>query len=273
VPKRIFAYGEGAGVSQLVVVFVERGYNMDAWKQPAEPEKVKYRALFDRLVQDLPKALAQLCGAEPTTNVLFAPADEFRFKVLDYAAHGLVYRLHCQTNSRTAITLTILQANRAGTNLWRGLPVEERRRQLLANVNWTANGDVLLRNVPVIDQDGRPYCGPAVWTEIGRYYGLDVHQEMMITGGREGGRGVNNAARLRQTFQKEWDFEKVMASIDGGNLVWFGAPGHVALITGYNRSKREVFRTDSWGEGSRNKRVPVDKFVKESGPYMFFEPK
>ena len=32
-------------------------------------------------------------------------------------------------------------------------------------------------------------------------------------------------------------------------------------------------RTDSWGEGARTKRVPVDKFVKESGPYMFFEPK
>jgi hypothetical protein len=132
---------------------------------------------------------------------------------------------------------------------------------------------VLLRNVPVIDQDGRPYCGPAVWTEIGRYYGLDVHQEMMITGGRESGRGVNDAAKLKQTFQKEWDFEKVMASIDAGNPVWFGAPGHVAIITGYNRIKREVFRTDSWGEGSRNKRVAVDKFVKESGPYMFFEPK
>jgi len=84
---------------------------------------------------------------------------------------------------------------------------------------------------------------------------------------------VNRAANLKQSFQKEWDFEKVMASIDGGNPVWFGAPGHVALITGYNKSKREIFRTDSWGEGARNKRVTVDQFVKESGPYMFFEPK
>src|SRR5262245_36153742 len=49
-PKRIFAYGDGEGLSQLVVVFAERGYNMDPWKQPPEPEKVKYRALFDRLV-------------------------------------------------------------------------------------------------------------------------------------------------------------------------------------------------------------------------------
>jgi hypothetical protein len=153
------------------------------------------------------------------------------------------------------------------------MPVEERRQQLLANVNRQANGDVLLRNVPVVDQDGRPYCGPAVWTEIGRYYGMDVHQEMMITGGRDGGKGVKHAANLTQTFQKEFDFDKVASSIDGGNPVWFGAPGHVALITGYNRPKREVFRTDSWGEASRNKRVPIDKFVKESGPYMFFEPK
>jgi hypothetical protein len=272
-PKRVFVYGEGEGVSQLVVVFAERGYNMDAWKQPAEPEKVKYRALFDRLVLDLPKALFRLCGAEPVTNILSAAADEFRFKVVDYAAHGLVYRLHCQTNNRTAITLTILPAGRAGTNLWRALPVEERRRQLLANVHRQANGDVLLQNVPAVDQDGRPYCGPAVWTEIGRYYGLDVHQEMMITGGRESGRGVNNAARLKQHFQKEWDFDKVVASIDAGNPVWFGAPGHVALVTGYNRAKREIFRTDSWGEGARNKRVPIERFVKESGPYMFFEPR
>lgn len=272
-PKRIIAYGEGGGLSQIVVVFAERGYNMDPWKTPPEPEKVKYRALFDRLVEELPRALSLHCGAEPVTNVLSAEADQFRFKVIDYAAHGLVYRLHCQTNSRTAITLTILPADRAGTHLWREVPVEERRQQLLANVNRLANGDVLLRNVPVIDQDGRPYCGPAVWTEIGRYYGLDVHQEMMITGGREGGKGVSRAAHLKQSFQKEWDFVKVMTSIDSGNPVWFGAPGHVALVTGYNRSKREIFRTDSWGEGARNKRVPVDRFVKESGPYMFFEPK
>jgi len=273
VPKRIIAYGEGGGVSQIVVIFAERGYNMDPWKTPPEPEKVKYRALFDRLVEELPKALSLHCGTEPVTNVLSADADQFRFKVIDYAAHGLVYRLHCQTNSRTAITLTILPASRASTNLWREVPVEERRQQLLANVNRLANGDVLLRNVPVIDQDGRPYCGPAVWTEISRYYGLDVHQEMMLNGGREGGKGVSGAAHLNQSFSKEWDFEKVIANIDSGNPVWFGAPGHVALITGYNRSKREIFRTDSWGEGSRNKRVAVDKFVKESGPYMFFEPK
>ncbi len=273
VPKRIIAYGEGGGLSQIVVVYAERGYNMDPWKTPPEPEKVKYRALFDRLVEELPKALSRHSGAEPLTNVVSADAAEFRFKVIDYSAHGLVYRLHCQTNSRTAITLTLLPANRAGTNLWREVPVGERQQQLLANVNRLASGDVLLRNVPVIDQDGRPYCGPAVWTEIGRYYGLDVHQEMMITGGREGGKGVSRAAHLKQSFQKEWDFVKVMASIDSGNPVWFGAPGHVALITGYNRSKREIFRTDSWGEGARNKRVPVDKFVKESGPYMFFEPK
>jgi hypothetical protein len=272
-PRRIFAYGEGAGISQLVVVFAERGYNMDAWKDPAEHEKAKYRALFDRLTVDLPEALWQLCGKGPVTNLLFAAADEFRFPVLDYAAHGLVYRLHCQTNRRSAITLTILPAGRAGTNLWREMPVKERRRQLLANVDRKANGDVLLRNVPVVDQDGRPYCGPAVWTEISRYYGLDVHQEMMLTGGREGGKGVNRAANLKQSFHKEWDFEKIIASIDAGNPVWFGAPGHVALITGYHQAKREIFRTDSWGEGSRHKRVPVDKFVKESGPYMFFEPK
>jgi hypothetical protein len=144
---------------------------------------------------------------------------------------------------------------------------------LLANVNRQPSGDVLLRNLPVIDQDGRPYCGPAVWTEIGRYYGLDVHPEMMITGGREGGKGVKQAANLKQTFQKEFDFEKVVASIDNGNPVWFGDPGHVALITGYNRTRREIFRTDSWGEGARNKRVTVNEFVKKSGPYMFFAPK
>jgi len=57
--------------------------------------------------------------------------------------------------------LTILPAERAATNFWR----EVARRGAPAAIA----GDVLLRNVPVIDQDGGLYCRPAVRTEIGPY--------------------------------------------------------------------------------------------------------
>jgi hypothetical protein len=58
-----------------------------------------------------------------------------------------------------------------------------------------------------------------------------------------------------------------------GDPVWFCEPGHVALITGYNAKKKEIFRTDSWGEGARNRPVPVDEFSKRANGYLFFTPR
>jgi hypothetical protein len=129
-----------------------------------------------------------------------------------------------------------------------------------------------LKNLPMFDQDGRPYCGPATWAAIARYYGLNVFTEMMLADRRDGGKGVGAASGVRFHLEKHFDFEKVAQTIDSGNPIWFSCPGHVALITGYNRQDNKIFRTDSWGEGARNKKWTVELFRKTANGFMYISP-
>jgi hypothetical protein len=153
------------------------------------------------------------------------------------------------------------------------MPSADARRTALAqNVVHNSNGDVLITHLPVIDQDGRPDCGPACWTEVARYYGLNVFQEMMLSDKRGGGKGIDGAAALTKDWETTFDFAKIQKSIDSGNPIWFDESGHVALVTGYNAAQNQIFRTDSWGEGSRNKRVPVDKFASHAKGFIYFIP-
>jgi hypothetical protein len=269
-PKRILIFCHGSQVYEAVLVYMESGYNMNLWKKADPDQTTAYNTAFEQLKVDLPKTLEQVSGSKGQAVTLTANAPNFSFNVTDYAFSGLILRLYIE--DKKSICLLISKPEDATPNLLRIQSPEQRRHELVGNVVHTANGDVLISHLPIIDQDGRPYCGPAVWTEISRYYGLNVFQEMMLSDGREGGKGVDSAADLTKVYTPNFDFEKIRKSIDSGNPVWFDEPGHVALITGYNAGQNEIFRTDSWGEGSRNKRVPLETFLKRALGFMYFAP-
>ncbi len=269
-PKRVIVYYKDGQPSQAIIVYMETGYNLNLFKKVDDTQRAGYNAAFDGLKTELPRHLEQLTGQKGQPATLTADAGNFTFDVLDYSYAGLVLRLYVEDHK--TICLTVCRPQDASTNLLQISSPEARRATIASNVEHLANGDVSIKNLPVLDQDGRPYCGPAVWTEIARYYGLNLYQEMMLSTGRDGGKGVKEAAHVGKTYETTFDFDKVQKSIDGGNPIWFSAPGHVALITGYNKNQNAILRTDSWGEGSRNKRESLDKFVKEAKAFMYFEP-
>jgi len=269
-PKRIIIFCRSSTVYEAEVVYMQSGYNMNEWKKSTPEEKQAYNTAFDQLKADLPKALEQITGTPGQATTLTANGWNYSFNVTDYPYKGLVLRLYVE--DKKSICLMIGKPEDSPTNLLVMPSADARRTALAQNVVRNPNGDVLITHLPVIDQDGRPDCGPACWTEVARYYGLNVFQEMMMSNKREGGKGIDGAAALTKDWETTFDFTKIQKSIDAGNPIWFDESGHVALVTGYNAAQNQIFRTDSWGEGSRNKRVPVDKFVSHAKGFIYFIP-
>jgi hypothetical protein len=51
-------------------------------------------------------------------------------------------------------------------------------------------------------------------------------------------------------------------------IIWLTA--HIAMVIGYNSAEQSVFRTDTWGEGGRNKRTPWKDLSGYVKGYAFF---
>jgi len=266
-PKRIIVFCRGSNVYEAEVIYMQSGYNI--WQKPPV-DKQAYAADFNKMKTDLPNALAQITGTAGQPATLTANAPIFSFGVTDYPYSGLTLRLYIEGDK--SICIFIAKPEDSPTNLLEMTSADDRRAALAKNVVRNPNGDVLIARFPCIDQDGRPDCGPACWTQVARYYGLNVFQEMMMSQRRDGGKGIDGAADLKKDWETKFDFAKVRQSIDAGNPIWFEERGHVALITGYNAAQNDVFRTDSWGEGAQNKRVPVDKFVAKALGFIYFVP-
>jgi len=266
-PKRIIVFCRGSNVFEAEIIYMQSGYN--AWQKPPV-DKAAYAAAFEKMKSDLPKALAQLTGTTGQARTLTANAANFSFDVVDYPYSGLTLRLYIDGDK--SICVFLAKPEDSPANLLEMTSPEDRRAALARNVVHNPNGDVVIAHLPCIDQDGRPDCGPACWTEVARYYGLNVFQEMMMSERRDGGKGIDGAADLKKDWETKFDFAKLEQSIDAGSPIWFEEHGHVALVTGYNAAQKEVFRTDSWGEGARNKRVPVDRFVAKALGFIYFVP-
>ena len=116
--------------------------------------------------------------------------------------------LRLYVEDRKTICVSVCRPPDASTDLLQISSPEARRTAIASNVERQANSDVSIRNLPVLDQDGWPYCGPAVWTEIARYYGLNLYLKMMLSTGRDGGKGVKEAAHVGKTYETAFDFER-----------------------------------------------------------------
>lgn len=101
---------------------------------------------------------------------------------------------------------------------------------LASNVKREANGDVLIPNVPMVDQGPKGYCVVATAERMFRYMGLTVDQHEIAqaagtaTDGRSGTspdkmyealNKLESRFRFRMRVVEPWDFQKWMKMIEG----------------------------------------------------------
>lgn len=104
------------------------------------------------------------------------------------------------------------------------------KSSLAANVTRDANGDVVIKNVPMVDQGPKGYCAVATTERVFRYYGLNVDQHEMaqIANTSEGGgtsptemfealEKIEGRMRVRVRAIQKWDFKEFTSMLDDYN--------------------------------------------------------
>lgn len=103
------------------------------------------------------------------------------------------------------------------------------KASLASNVKKEDNGDVVIPNVPMVDQGPKGYCVVATAERVFRYLGLAVDQNEMAQAAGTGTNGKSGTSpdkmyealnklegrmRIRVRIAEPWDFQKWMAMID-----------------------------------------------------------
>lgn len=237
VPEQVQAYYDGPSLSEVTITYLEAG-NYFASQQArdlgSKKAQKEFETQFKTLEEGLLKELAGLYGPGRRGNV--GKSKLLRFRVTDFSTGGLVVRLFVEDDQ--LISLSILPAD-AATKKLLAIPEGQagligRRKEVLQNVEKLANGDVVIRNIPSVDQGGRGYCAMGALTMLTRYYGLPVNIDLIAAkaGYREG--EVENAdvdavysacakeAKLRLKVEKTFDIRKAKKFILKGEPVIVG---------------------------------------------------
>ena len=90
------------------------------------------------------------------------------------------------------------------------------RRVHEANVNKRNNGDVVIMNIPMVDQGPKGYCVPATFERCMRYMEIPADMYLLAMAGNTGMGGGTVISNLVNAVQQEvWAAGRTMKTVDG----------------------------------------------------------
>lgn len=105
------------------------------------------------------------------------------------------------------------------------------KSSLTANLSREANGDVVIKSVPMVDQGPKGYCVVATTERVFRYLGLDVDQHEMAAVANASAAGGTNPEKMVESLKKLTGRLKIhVRELEGWNLNEF-----TRMISDYNR--------------------------------------
>jgi hypothetical protein len=121
-----------------------------------------------------------------------------------------------------------------GTHPTNGANQPVARSSLAANLTHDANGDVVIKNVPMVDQGPKGYCAVATTERIFRYYGLavDQHELAQIANTSDGG-GTSPTAMLAALEKIEGRMKVRVRALQKFEMKEF-----LSLVADYNREAK-----------------------------------
>jgi len=136
----------------------------------------------------LEKNLTAVFG-KPITGKL-GEGRETREKVLRWDWRGHAFLLAAPRGEYVA--LRVLPAETADSGAKSRIPDSEMKSRLASRVERRANGDVILRDIPMVNQGPKGYCVPATWERVMRYMGIPADMYVLaMAGGTEAGGGTS----------------------------------------------------------------------------------
>lgn len=287
-PYSCALYGKGGRVSNLSLVFTNsgdanaaEGFGIDHFK-PGEKKDQKdlgtaIREDGDNIYNNLTNALG-----EPTLQKIGDGKTARTVRRWDWKGHAFLLT----QEDRAYVALAIMPSADADTQgRMAAVKDDALRARLKLNVTKRPNGDVYLKNIPMVDQGPKGYCMPATFERVMRYMGMDADMYLiammggtsaegsdiapMVKGVRsylaQSGRESDNSRRLREA-QFKFDVDNIAKYIDQGVPVLWPHFSTEAFNRAADRRMESRLKTRDW----KDWKVRMEGIRKQADQFQTF---
>lgn len=198
-PYSLALFGEAGKTSHLSMMFANKGDSVagelvagaGADARESLKKTKSYVAAIEQDGTTITAALTRLLG--PPVADRYGQGRQTRESVKRWDWNGHVILLAAPP--REYVVVRILPTAAADAQGKARIPDADLRARLEARVERRANGDVILTDIPMVDQGPKGYCVPATWERVMRYMGIPADMYVLaMAGDTTAGGGTSVAA-------------------------------------------------------------------------------
>jgi len=191
-PFSLALYGADGKPSQISMVFankgdvaelagINRGQALDMKTRiAAQQATLDYKKYIRQDSDEIQKKLTDLLGPPKNDQIGQARDTREQVKRWDWKGHSIL--LASPRDEYVAVRI-VPTASLASTTI-EHVSQEDMRKKLQARVEHRANGDVVLQDLPMVNQGPKGYCGPATWERVLRYMGIPADMYVLAMAGK-----------------------------------------------------------------------------------------
>ncbi len=199
-PYSLALYGENHLTSAISMMFANKGDGVGPQSAPSSGKDARERT---KAVQDFKaniiKDKNQISGAlvallgQPSSDK-FGQGSQTRELVKRWDWNGHAILLAAPRDEYAAVRiLPVAVADLQGKSR---IPDAELRERLSTRIEKRQNGDVVLKDIPMVDQGPKGYCVPATWERVMRYMGIPADMYILAMAGDTGAGGGTSISAI-----------------------------------------------------------------------------
>jgi len=199
-PYSLALYGEGGNTSRFSMMFANKGDSVggaqvgSTERDPRESKKLakSYSAAIEKDGKTISATLTALFG--PPTADRFGQGRQTRESVQRWDWKGHAILLAAPADEYVAVR--IIPTEVADAQGKARIPDADLRARLEGRVLRRDNGDVILTDLPMVDQGPKGYCVPATWERAMRYMAIPADMYALAMAGDTGAGGGTSVAGI-----------------------------------------------------------------------------
>ncbi|GHB90001.1 C39 family peptidase [Cerasicoccus arenae] len=260
-------YGQDGKVDMISIIFANKGDSAkNAFAMNSKQIESAIAKAIDSDGETITKQLSTLGEPEQQTTATGRNMKE-RLKVWDWNGHTIMLAVQNEEYVAVRIMPPELAANRGRPER---VSSSELKVTAKANVQKRANGDVIITNIPMVDQGPKGYCVPATLERALRYMGIRADMYLLAMAGNtsigggtyvheliDGAEGyVKSAGRKLEGVSIKLKARNVAKYIDQGQpILWtmFSTPEYNALANSYTQARAKYPKAKDWEEALKDK--------------------
>ena len=262
--------GQGGTPIRFSLIFANKGdYNTTAGfgESHFDNKKTKNtdtRSLQQAIEQDAKTITARLTkylGQEPAKQYYGEKTEKRKVSRWDVKDHSFL--LTSKENEYTSL-LIVQRSNAELEGKVAFIKDSELKKKLIKNVSSEDNGDIVIQNIPMVNQGPKGYCAPATFERAMNYMSIPADMYELATAATSAKGGTNTrlladnckriirskARRIKELeLQKDLEIRKIKKFIDKGvPILWQmrSLPAYNKLVNKRSQERLEIEDFGSW---------------------------